>query len=304
MPARVTPRLNRPPALGLLAAAELPVTGSDTEDVDGTAVRWIDGFTFEPDFCSAGVRYAKSSTAMPTPDTRDAGVDYTPYIVEGNYKQSLFGLGDAALRAEVQAKAERALLCCEQTQIESELWTGSIVPGNLHLTSNTVTLIEGDRVIGYVTALAQLERFGLADRCGQSYMIHARPDTVTFWVQNGLVKRVGNLLVTELGTIVVAGAGYDGSAPEAGTVGLDPNHAEDAFSTDSAWAYVTGTVEVRRGAIQNAEPSEQTDPSTATHENVNTIRGRSSRFAAASFAPCIHGAVHVDHTVAVTVTGS
>jgi hypothetical protein len=134
-------------------------------------------------------------------------------------------------------------------------------------------------------------------------MIHARLDTVTLWVQNGLVKRVGNILVTELGTSVVAGSGYDGSAPESGTVGLDPSHAEDAFSSDSAWAYVTGLVSVRRGAIFDTEPQAQVNPSTTTNADVNVINARSLRFAAASF-DCIHGGIHVDHTTGLSTLGS
>jgi hypothetical protein len=112
-------------------------------------------------------------------------------------------------------------------------------------------------------------------------MIHMPAQLVSVF---GFVRREGNLLLTNLDTIVVPGSGYTGS---------DPNG--DAASTGTAWLYATSMVDVRL-----SEPVLIPDPATdpdwrfkALDKETNDLVVRAERFAVASWDALCHFAVHV-----------
>jgi hypothetical protein len=311
---RVDPRPNKADGVGsLIVSANVVVDGSDTETIavpDGTSipVRWVGGFSYLPETCDGGGTFDPSGTTLPSPDVVEAQIDVTPFEVEGSDQVSGFGVGSPALIEERLQYARRNYLACESKQIEAELWKGTLSTskgwGNRFLADANVDLVEGDRLLGYRTALAVLERAINDGTCGQQGMIHARADTVTMWVSDHLVRRVGNILVTELGTIVVAGSGYDGSAPAAGTLHLDPRHAGQVPSSDSAWAYATPVVDLRRSDWANPQPIlERFDASTTTAVKTNRMTTYARKYVAVTW-PCFQAGVHVDHDNAMTVTGS
>lgn len=312
---RVDPRPVKPPAMGLLASCAFPTDGSDYETADqgapgaeGSRVHWVRGFSYMPEVCSAGQIMDPNGATQPSASAEETKIDVYPFAVQGSIKMSTFEAETPELLQEAVDKATRSYYACEQQVIERELFAGaqSVAAGwgNRYLADAGAALIEGDRLIGYRTALAVLEHYIAGGTCGQQGMIHARADTVTFWVSEHLVRRQGNLLLTELGTIIVAGGGYDGRAPATGDVGLDPAHAGKVPSADSAWAYATTMVDVRRGEfLAEQTMTERVQASATTNAASNLLTTRVTRPCAVTWG-CLHGAVHVDHTTALTTTGS
>lgn len=271
---------------------------------NGVPVLWIRGYSYRPEVCNGGAVMDPEATSINAASAIEAEIDVVPFIVEGSDVRSTFGAATPALIEEARQYARRQLLGCESKQIEHELWHGtqSIASGwgNRHLTSPDVSLPEGDRLIGYLTSLAQLERSINDATCGQQGMIHCRADTASLWISEHVCHRVGNLLLTELGTIIVVGSGYDGSAPDAGTPGLDPAHADAAFSSDSAWAYATTVVDVRRSDFIASQPILERVEFRGSHQTLKTYE---RRVASATWG-CLHVGFHVDHINRISTTGS
>lgn len=323
----VDPSPNRPSKLGLLVSANIRVDGSDVEqrqvqgddgafvyDDDGRPVledipggtRWVGGFSYRPEKCNGGAAFDPSGP-LPAMDTVENMIDVHPYEVMGSDEASAFGLGSDALRAERLDYARRDYFACESKIIEAELWKGTQSRaagwGNRFLADSTVTLPEGDRLLGYLTALAALEKAIDDGTCGAQGMIHARADTISLWDTGGALRRVGNLILTIHDTIVVPGSGYDGSAP-IGATGEDPAHYGAIPSTDSAWAYATTVVDVRLSEFDEQQRDiERVNASSTSAATTNLVRTWVKRYAAATWG-CFHAAVHVDHTQTLTVSGS
>jgi hypothetical protein len=320
----VDPSPNQKPRLGLTVSGNWRVDGSDIEyrkvlaevqREDGTVgieerldpVRWIGGFSYRPEKCNGGATFDPKGS-LPSLDGPENEIDVLPFEVMGSDTVSLFGAANPELMAERVDYARRDYDACESKQIEAELWKGtltrSIGSGNRFLADANVSLVEGDRLLGYLTALAALEKAINEGTCGAQGMIHARADTVSLWDAGGALRRVGNMIFTIHDTIIVPGSGYDGSAPVAGAVGMDPAHAGKVPSTDSAWAYATTVVDLRRSA--EAEPQtmlQRVNPSSTSGATSNVLNTWVRRYVAATWG-CFQAAVHVDHTQALTITGS
>lgn len=283
-------RQARPPAMGLLASAEIVVNGSDTEDFEGRTRRWIDGFTLDPEDCVGGELLDPCGDVLsdPSSDSPD-DVAFEPYVIEAAVQCST--LGNAATERDI-GRAQRKLRAVRQKRIEEELWSGTLAQAagwpNNYLT-NSPTEIGGGAPFGYVTALARLEEaIGDALDWGEG-MIHATRETFTLWMSAHLIMVDGNVARTGLGTIVVPGRGYAGTDSS----GVNPG--------DGDWAYATGIVSVRLGAERLPEPGENTE---TTDRETNTRIVRASQFAAATWDGCLLVGVNVDHDTDLTTTGS
>jgi hypothetical protein len=103
---------------------------------------------------------------------------------------------------------------------------------------------------------------------------------VTFWIHEGLVTRSGNVLVTTLDTLVVAGVGYDGSGPD----GDVPN--------DGEWAYLTDIVTVRLSE-PTATGGEDDRRGEVFDRATNRFVYRARRVAAATHDGCRQFGIHV-----------
>lgn len=333
---RVDPRPIKPPALGLLASANIVTEGGDylldehTSDgvtydesnaagprqlipgalpdadyettSDGSRVHWIQGFAYKPEVCNGGDIISVDSTAPGTPPAIPGTIQVTPYIVEGIDQRSTFGTPHDNDLLEGRQYARRQLLACQSKRIAHELWTGKLSDGtpsgNAHLTDANVLLPEGSRSLGYLTALAVLEQAINDNTCGQQGMIHARSDLISLWNAGGALRRVGNLILTIHDSIVVPDAGYDGSAPQQPDTKVDPNESTRLRSADGSWAYATTIVDVRLSAFLNPEHvSERLDKS------LNKLITHERRFAAATWG-CLQAGVLADHVNSITQTGS
>lgn len=184
---------------------------------------------------------------------------------------------------DVQQRAERALAMQESVLIEKELWTGTEALAaslpNGFLTDANAVEIAGGAAQPPVTALALLEK-AIGDAGVINGMIHCLPSTVTFWKSHHLLEKQGDVIYTVNGTVVVPGGGYTGSAPGGG-----------AAPANSAWAFATGQVEIRRGPVQTL----YTD-TALTDEADNLRKGVAYRSVAVTFSTCLHSGVLVKHT--------
>lgn len=247
-------------------------------DVDGDfPVWWVcadEGGQTASEFIDAQV--SANTGTKPVPDNPDVRT-YRPWTARGtDFCQSMNRQRDR------QGRARRNLEANLSAIIENELWSGQIATAasfeNDFLTSSPSSL-GGPH--GYVTALAELEQ-ALAECVTGDRMIHAQPRLVALWARNGLLVRSasGRRLETLLGTIVVPGAGYDGSGSglAAGTI-------------ETSWAYGTGLVRVLRSEV-TVTPSNDAE---ATDRSINDVTYRAERTVAAIFDGCCKVGVQADH---------
>lgn len=270
----------------------------------GQPVHWIRGYSYRPELCNGGQIIDPEGTTGGVAPTLNGEnqIDTVPFIVEGADRRSTFGTPGEGEYDEARQWARRQLLACESKQIAQELWKGTQSKasnwGNRYLCAPDVNMVEGTHILGYVSALGALERAVHDLTCGQQGMIHARADLVSLWDTGGALRRVGNLILTIQDTIVVTDAGYDGSAPDAGTPGFDPVFANKIPGADSSWAYATTVVDVRRSAFITSQPIRERLDQTG-----NTLTTYERRVASAVWG-CLHVGVYVDHTNSLSSTGS
>ena len=261
-----------PPRVGLLVSARTP-TDDDT--------RWVNGFRYDPE--NPGLGYI-TSICDPGATDRDlddssTDVDWQPYIVGAGIKCSTLG----AAGREWDAQARRALDAIAEYRISRELWRGDQAQAeslpNRYLASAESDIVTEAGPVDVVQGLACLEDYLAKTTGGRRGMIHANRTVVTWWMRFGLVRRDTGLLLTSVDTIVVPGAGYDGSTPD----GADPVDGD-------VWAYATDLVDVRRSAIDifggpNASGVDRT---------LNTVEIRAEQAAVASWDGIAHGAARLD----------
>lgn len=266
----------QPPRVSLVSSA---VIVTETDD------RWEAGFAYTPESCaSAGISDPCAVEARTIADNEDA-VEFEPFEVWAGFKCSTFGFQ----ASDYDRRAREALEACESAQIEAELWKGTYAqdgdrPNNFlnHLT-NSDRVSDGNEEP--VEALALLEQALAECGCGQQGMIHAPVSVVTLWSSLNLLRREANRIYTIRDTIVVPGAGYDGSGPG----GLAP--ADGALH-----AYATPMVQVRLGRAVTITPNPEDDDALAqaTDRETNTVEFRAARVAAATFDPCCHFVAAID----------
>lgn len=274
--------MDRPPrGATLIRSANLLPVG------DG---EWINGLRWQPLACGDG------TVLVPTvcgqfdgfgdPPAPPDNVDYVPLEVAAGARCST-GAGEQAIeRATTRATA--LLEQCETVAIAGELWSGTAagtsdedLPNDYLANPDTLDVITEDPQ-PLVVALALLEQ-GLARcSCGGVGVIHASPFTASLWFSTGAIERTADgRLSTGLGNLVIADPGYDGSGPDGDAPVLDGN----------AWAYATNMIDVRRGTVATAGDR------TTMDRAGNNFEVFAHRAFAATFDPCCHLGITVDHTV-------
>lgn len=277
----MVPNPARPPRVGLIASANRPTDGAaspERTDNDQGTKWWKDGFGYKPEACASSGVSDKCEIGTLDADSGADEVNFEPYLVWAGYECSTFGFN----LDDYRGRAERALLACQGAQVENELWSGDLARTDEVFDDNRYLSSEDSDVVtaGAETAanaLALLEQ-ALACNCGQQGMIHATRGVASLWHQGGALRREGNLLLTVNDTIVVPGAGYDGSGPY--------GPAADG----SVWAYATGIVDVRLAPMQVIPENVANARDRAT----NTITIYAQRAAAATFDGCCHFAAEID----------
>lgn len=286
----------RIPEMGLVRSAVEDAPPDDSGQpqaagVDGTDPRWVGGFVFVPNSCAAAQAIAIGCDLSDFDDDRTHkaasdnpdNVEYQPFAVVGGDSCSALDKNRDRL-----GRARAQLLATESYQIARELWRGDLARAggwpNPFLTDPAATDLGTH---GPVHALAALEQFIVECLHGQRGMIHCTPYTASLWMATYALRVEQNLLLTALGTIVVADAGYDGSAPDAS----DPTPPSDI--NDSANAYATPIVHLMRGTV-----TEVGDMTSQIDRSVNDWTVFVERPVAATWGGCCLGTVAVDHTAA------
>lgn len=247
----------------------------------GEGERWQGGFSWEPESCGVGGTIAPCDD---TDDLKDIPADdnpslatFEPFVIWDGHRCSTFG----GLTEDRQQRARNLLAASQSRKVEAELYNGTLATAedwdnNFLRNSASLENLSPSGSSPLVYGLAALEE-ALAECTGRG-VIHATVQTATLWQGAQVVRREGNLLLTALDTIVVAGAGYSGASP-AGSV--------DA-SGATAWAYATGLVDVRLDQVVVFGDE------TTIDRRRNTWEVRAERLAAATFDPCCHFGINVD----------
>jgi hypothetical protein len=265
-----------PPRVGLLASAE--------EVLDET--RWTTGLAFDRMACGTfgGTHFAcapDGSEAPPkTIEPESHLVTYFPYTA---------WYGDRCSSATFQSRdfsgrASSAYAAAESAIMANELWTGTVaqVAGlpNAYLASSDADPIG---TFSLTLSLARLQQ-EMADLSPGRGMVHAPRDIASLWLDSGIIRREGALLLDAFDNIVVADSGYPGTGPE----------GQERTET-TAWVYATDLVQVRRdGQIRMLPSTDEAMGGAALDRDTNTIEWRAERIVAAYFPGCVHLAVSVD----------
>lgn len=266
-------------------------------------VRWENGITYEPECIGSdpdphAVECGSEAYGLTGQDP-SATVEWDTYGLHKPYRCTTH----AARGKDWDAIARRRLEAATDRMLGRELWRGTKARAesypNRFLASNDADTLSGASGLTPLNALACLEQYLAECNGGGPGMIHASSQVATHWIENGKVRREGNTLVTELGTIVVRSPGYDGSGPAAEGAADVPVAAADG----SVWAYATGIVDVRLGPVLTignplANP-EQVDHTGSGTSNRGLVIAH--RVALASWDLCCHGAAEID--VALCLVG-
>lgn len=263
-----------PPALTLVGAARnVPPTGD----------RWINGAAlwpyprdmpdvFDPCQSASSAGHAKDAGTATTEETFAAfnvleGITCTTRSVRNP--------------EEWQRRVKVALAAYEHWAIEREFWTGALRPDNPHLAQTLgTTTLNGGATTSLKNALSLLEQ-AIADAGGNG-VIHLRPGAfsqVAYESGGGVIDVSNGVARTKLGTPVVPGVGYAGSAPD----GTPP-------ATTVAWAYATGPIEIRKSEPEILPES----MSAATDRLHNLTTFRAERYVLITWDQRIHAAVKFD----------
>lgn len=248
--------------------------------------RWISGLSVETRACGIKLHVgdvcdSTLSSDVFTPTTDEEAVcayDLVPVVIQVEMpSRSTFGM----MAQNYELWTEQSLLVGSQKALEHELWTGGLATeagyANRFLASNTnvqdITPGTGTPVkIKYGLALLE----GALGDCGLGApgVIHMRREVASplgLKADNGQLK-------TNLGNLVVAGAGYTGVGPD-GTV-----------PATGTWIYATGQVFWWLGD-STVYPDKIAQ---AVSTDINSVQWFAERPAAVAFDGCCIFAVHVD----------
>jgi hypothetical protein len=220
------PQIKRP-RVSLLSSAEM---------VSLTDERWAAGFDLILEGCEDTRVYAVCPDEGADPKEYTAVGDtepYNPYILYATDKCSTW-----PAQREFYDRAQRKLETGESTALEEQLWTGIVDSVNTNNPSlaSTADVITTEVALPH-EALAMLDQ-AIGECSATQGMIHIRPQTLTFLVQNSVVRREGNVYLSPMDNIVVPGRGYPGTGPSGQAVAA------------TEWMYGhPGIVQVRRGPI-------------------------------------------------------
>lgn len=235
--------------------------------------RFLLGITFDPDGCDvvetrAGVCATTSGDF--TYNEYTASVDFDSFSVVAGKTCSTMGTpglrsavlsrGASALSEIHEAAARASLDMCRHKAVEKEFWTGEQrtangmsgqglvdvpVGGVIGATVVDTEILEEVPAVSPLAALMLIEQ-NLADSyCGGRVFIHIPRAALGSWIENNYIRwdqdyvnpdNSRGAYMTYSGHVVVAGSGYDGSAPT-----VVPAGTPDPADT-SVWIYVTSPV--------------------------------------------------------------
>lgn len=270
------------PRTGLVASA----TDRSTED---PSARWMSGLAWEPATCGTGgvVSLCDDEVDKTLEDDNPGEATFRPFGIWEGYRCSTFGPD----QDERERRARALLQVHESRLIEAAFWTGaytdpsaddaSAYADNAYLSNpdGLENLSPGaDASSPLVYGLAALEEY--LGSCGGLGMIHASIPTVALWYSADAIRREGNRFYTAFDNIVVPGGGYDGSSPE----------GEIDETGETAWAYATGMIDLRRGPVRILGAT----PETGIDRQQNSWETRAERLVGITLDPCCRAGINVN----------
>lgn len=289
-----TPPTFTPAGYGLLSVAE--AAGDDQGS------HWRNGVQFQPTYCGEALNTASVCVT--------GGVDKDPLpnglTVRGADPFTVYAWLDCSpvgyTPDEWLTMTVDALRNNEAAAAERVFWTGEVEGGTVypHLAADTAVTETGvgptvnlqtaasvvvTGAVDIVEAVGALEG-AMAGCYGGIPILHMTRETAAHADAHSLLRREGGQLRTLLGSRVVAGLGYPGTAPDG---------AEPAAGT--AWMYATGAVKVWRGPIETTGRNPADWVGRATNDQV-LIAERTMVFG----WDCCHFAIPV--SLGGTVTGA
>jgi hypothetical protein len=271
------------PAAVVTGAARLPLpfglfsvlslrTGAD---------RWEAGVSFEQLDCgpAGGIGGWDCDPAAPVAGLpKDLGPNgggfgaATPFVVYGHATCSPIGYSIASANADAQAH----LLAREEAAVEHALWTGDL--GNVPSLAVGATDLGGP--IDTVSGISLLEDF-IAEHYGSLGVIHLSRGLALTAIADSAIQAngAGTRLFTNVGTPVVAGAGYPGSGPAAEPPGAG-----------KSWAYASPALFGYRSDVFSPG-----DPVIDTAQNILTALAERSYLV--GFDDCGVAAIEIDTTI-------
>lgn len=252
--------------------------------------RWVRGFAYEFD-SYATIRLLTVDDATVTNGelysaTTDPNyLDYTPFFIESEIAQSLFGiLGEDRFKI-----ALKQLEAATQKAVERELWEGKAAQAdsntNNYLTKSGEATIPAAGAYTASDALFHLEQALSNSPTGQNGVIHMTRDVASI-LGSKLVYLPGpegkpGKVMTRLGTDVIIGSGYTGNGP----VG----NANATASATNRWMFATGPVDVHLSKPEVVNDS----IAQGVGYSQNDSKIKAVRAAAVYFDPSCHYAMRV-----------
>lgn len=262
------------PAVTLLAAARTPQLPA--------SARWeAGGIAYMPEACADhGVIDPCSNASFGSSNPSNLGqITNLPFVVWAADECSTFGFASR----DWAGRATRQLLAATPWEVEHEFWTGTVSAaaslGNQHLASG-VAVTDITPMAGAVSVkdgIGCLEQALGQTGYGAQGMIHVTRKCLPGLADAHLVRRQGNLLLTDVDTVVVPGVGYPGTKPD-GTATTEGEHY--IYATDYVSVFLGDPIPVMAGEGGLSTQYGVLDPS------VNTLRYRAERLAVVAFDGC------------------
>lgn len=177
--------------------------------------------------------------------------------------------------SQAQALALEHLEARAEARVEQAFWTGDL--GNTP-TLKGATALDGGVAVNPYVGLGLLEDW-IAKNYGSLGVIHMTRGTVAIYET---LQHVGDRLLTQAGTPVVAGAGYDGTSP-----------AGAAPAAGQSWAYVTPAIFGFQSEVFTASGV----PGDLLDRDHNDLYAIAERNYLLGFDPCGAAAVLIDRSI-------
>jgi hypothetical protein len=263
---------------------------------------WLGGIQWAPHVCSDG--HVLDPCRTDQDDTlADAGtlLGEIPYVISHGIRASTRG----NLEIDYEDRARNTLIRNQSKLIEKEFWEGAFAQtpdfnGNFFLTQapsaylGTLLGDASDKAYKVQKGFGQLEKAMMSALGGAQGMIHVSPEVITYLGNLYAIYPRGNVIYTALGNIVVAGAGYTGSAPSApgGAAGPEVENFQDDLTGATCWAYATSIPTLWMSDII-VSPFERPQ---AIDKTKNIVEYRASRHVSVTLDHCVNIAARFDLT--------
>jgi hypothetical protein len=258
-----------------LVPSPVNLVRSSRNPSDPSNSRWTSGITYRP--LAAGNLTLESdcapvSVGMPVEFGAEI-IYWQPYVLQAEIACSLMGFDSA----DATQRVSNLLDAATPKMVEFEFWHGELAAAaawdNLALETSSSVQTSYDAT-STAQAIGICEQYLASMGYGGRGMIHIPPYLSAFLPAT--VRREGNLLLTNMDTIIVPGNGYG----DIGTINQEPTLPPTTLSV-----FATGITDVRLGEIV-AVPS---DFNQSIDRSTNSVSLRAERYALASwdgFANC------------------